>query len=427
MNDRSPPRTTIAYVATAHLCLLVAAGVLAAHPDAVTFSLFDPRTLVVVHLITLGWLSATALGSVYLVLPAMLRVDLRCGGMDVAACIAVVAGISGVVSHLWLATYSGVAWSGFMVAAGFAWIGIRAAAAVFRARLPRQQQIAIGGAFVGAVTTAAFGVLVAHNRSAALFAAGQLRAVAAHSHIGFIGWLGLLVVGIAHRLLPMFLPASIVVGRRASWTVGLLCLGTAALPAAWLLDPASHRWQAVAAAPVLAGVALFALDVRAMLRQRKPRAKGLPRPDPAMLLALTAVGSFVLAAALGAALLTFDLPAGCVPAYGVLLLLGGFGTLVLGIGQRLWPLLAWLRAFHRLDDPTRQQPPSPGALAPLRLQWSLAIVWLGSVAALASGVGLGASALVRIGGVALFVAGLLATVALVSVLRRARTVRVIEP
>ncbi len=419
MSERSPPRTTIAYLAIAHLCLLAAAALVTVHAERVTYSLFDPVTLTVVHLITLGWLTGTALGSAYFVLPAMLRIDLRCGPLDVAACVVVHVGMSGVISHLWLATYGGVAWSGATMALGFLWIGARAAAAVLRARLPRHQQVAIGGAFAAAVATAVFGVLAAHNRSAAMFGAGQLRAVAAHAHVGAIGWLGLLVVGIAHRLLPMFLPASIVVGRRSAWTVGLLCVGALALPAAWLLAPPSSRWPAAAALPVLLGALLFLLDVGAMLRRRKPRAKGLPRRDPAMLLALTAVGSFVLAAALGTALTWFDLPPPCVPVYGVLLLLGGFGTLVLGIGQRLWPLLAWLRGFHRGVGPVRPLPPPPGDLVSVPQQWLLALSWLVAIAALGAGVGLVEPALVRLGGIVWFLAASLASAGLVRALRRA--------
>ena len=65
----------------------------------------------IVHLVTLGWITASILGSLYIVGPIALRLWLPAGWLDYVAFALVVTGIVGMVAHFWLESYS-AAWRG---------------------------------------------------------------------------------------------------------------------------------------------------------------------------------------------------------------------------------------------------------------------------------------------------------------------------
>lgn len=412
-----PSRLVLVYVGTAHLALLAAAALATAAADQLVQSFLFPRVLASVHLVTLGWLTATALGAVYALLPLTLVTPLRVRGLDALACAAVLTGSSGVVAHMLLASYSGLAWSGGTIAAGAAIIAARVGNALRAAPAPPLQAVTIPLALGMLAVAAGLGAGVALDHERAMFAAGHLRAIAAHAHLALVGWLLLLTIGVGHRLLPMLLPAHPVRGWRPTATVLLLAAATLALPAAWFLSPPESTWPALAALPAGLAVVLFALDVRAMRRRAVPRAKGLPRIDPALVLIAFGLACCLAALALGGLQLLVAYRPRLVAAYGVVLLLGTFGSLVLGVGFRLWPIVAWRRAFGR-SSAVPAIPPA--ALPSYLLQWLALVAWLGAVLLLTLGVGLGQAALAWSGGIVWSAAALVANANFALVLVRAR-------
>ncbi len=407
----------LVYVGTAHLALLMGALFAVGSAPEIALSFLHPATLATVHFVTLGWLTATALGAVYALLPMILRTRVDARWPDVLACIGVLGGASGVIAHMLLATWSGVAWAGGMIAAGAGWIGLRTVAALAHAPAPRLPRVAVGLAYVSLVAAAVLGTLAAIHRASPIFPGGHLRTLAAHAHLALVGWLGLLTVGIGHRLLPMLIPAAPIAGSRPAWTVALLALGAVALPATWLLAPWPSRLPALAAAPLALGMLLFVLDLLVLSRQRKPKAKGLPRRDPALVLIPFAMACMIGGVGLGFVMLGSEFGPAWAGLYGVLLLVGGFGGLVLGVGLRLWPLFAWMRGFAR----TQQVPGiTPGDLPSYPLQWLVVGAWILAVVGLAVGILGGSALVVRLGALAWVVAALAVCVNLWLVLLRAR-------
>ena len=98
----------------------------------------------------------------------------------------------------------------------------------------------------------------------------------------------------------------------------------------------------------LMGLLLFFSRVAFMLRNRRPAPSARPRPDWAVLHALSAIACLAVTWALG--LLLAFLPQSDVTlrlafVYGVFALVGFFSQLVIGVEARLVPLAAWLQGF----------------------------------------------------------------------------------
>ena len=66
---RLPGLLPVLYFGLAHLSLAVAFGEVAIEPWKVAGFFYHPRMIAVVHLLTLGWISASILGALHLVGP----------------------------------------------------------------------------------------------------------------------------------------------------------------------------------------------------------------------------------------------------------------------------------------------------------------------------------------------------------------------
>jgi hypothetical protein len=409
-------RLVALWLGLAHASLLLAAVVLAAEPALLARAFYHPRLLAVVHLVALGWVSGSILGSLHLV-PLMalgVRVVPRRG--DGWAFAVYAAGTAGVVGHFWIGRQAGVAWSALPLLAGAGWVGWRVAPAVLRARAPGALRVCFATAFAGLGAAVAVGALVASGRRAlgGTFFAGTF----AHAHLALLAWAFPIVLGAGYRLLPMLIPSAMPAGPLVAVSLAGSAGGAAAV-AAGLLLPNRHLLVAGGIAAV-AGVLAFLANVGWMLRNRRPAPTARPRPDLPLGHVAAALVALAAALACGVALLVAGPAAdpGLRAAYGVLGLLGFFGQLVAGVGQRLVAWLAWLHAYT--GSGFRTVPPTPYELLPRRGQGVLLACWIAGVGWLAAGAAAGQRPLVRAGALALGAAALAGAALLLAAVRRAR-------
>lgn len=339
----------------------VAAGLVAAwYGGAVFATRWNPATLAVVHLVTLGFLTMSMAGSLLQILPAVAGLPLRCPPRLAAlACPLLGAG-------------------GALLAAGFlsggpmlfalAWIVLAGAfALLFTCLVPTLWQRAdavpavahIVAGMRGAV--AALAVCIAAGLALAAWRAGGPAVpvaplVDSHAALGFAGWVVPLVMAVGFQVIPMFqgtdpFPAP------ARGCVPLLFLALAAWLAARWVD-AGWRTAAALAGAVVATA--WALQACALLLRR-----ARTRSAPGTAHWLLALASLVAAAWL------FAWPGepsdARTVAVGVCFLAGFAMTAVHGMLYRIVPFLVWhhlrehappgvrLPKFAELIGPQRQR------------------------------------------------------------------------
>lgn len=404
------------YLAFAHVALATAFALVAADPRAFAGFFYHPRMVAVVHLVTLGWIGGSILGSIYIVGPLALRMALPAARADTVVFALYAVGVTGMVTHFWMATPAGMAWAAGLAAASLAFVSVRVLRGMASAPVPLEARLPVMLAFVNVLAAAVLGVLLAINKVAPFLPATQLDAVLAHAHLAAIGWGAMLVFGVGYRMLPMLLPAAMPRGRWAHASTWLLEAGLAWLVVGFLRG-GRGLWPA--ALLIAAGIAAFFSRVVRMLRNRKPAPPALRRPDWGVAHAMAAFVSLAAATALGiwlAAAERSDATLAAAPAYGALGLVGFLSQVVAGVEGRMLPLFAWLWGFA--DRNHAELPPSLHAAPPRPLQAAGFVVWLAGVPALA--VGLWRESVPLIGGAAaaLLVAVLLNAAAGVTVLRR---------
>jgi hypothetical protein len=403
-----PPRLLpVLYFGVAHVAFALACLAVALDPRGVSGFFYHSRMLAIVHLVTLGWITASILGALYVVGPVALRVWIPATWLDYTAFALVLIGIAGMVSHFWLQEYGGMAWSALTVTMGIIVVGVHVARRVGQASLPRAITAHIILAFLNILAAATLGVLIGFDKVDHFLPGFVLANVFAHAHLAALGWATMMVIGVAYRLLPMILPAAMPSGPRLWLSAVLLQAGVTGLFVT-LLRRGPFAW--VFALTIVGGLSAFLSQVVWMLRRPRPRPPKVRTPDPAVLHA-SASFAWLAAASLLGLWLTMAAPSPntlrVAMAYGVFGLVGFLAQIVVSMEGRLLPIFAWYWAYANTGykGPVRSQHEMPW-----RSGQELAFVlWLFGVPALAGGLAFDAITFVSAAAWCLFAAALVDT------------------
>jgi hypothetical protein len=327
------------------LSLVVAFATVALDPAGVAGFFYHPRLLAVVHLVTLGWIGGSVLGSIHIVGPLALRMPLRATRGDTLGFVAFAVGVLGMVSHFWIDSPRGMVWSAGLASLTFLRAACRILPRLARAPIPVAVKASVALAFVNVVLAAGLGVVLGFNKVSPFLPVHHLQAVLAHAHLAALGFATLIVMGAAYRLLPMMLPAAMIAGQGPLVCAGLVEAGLLGLVTSFFLEGWGRRFSALLAA---AGVAVFLWHVGTMLRHPRPAPPERPRPDLAVGQVLFAVASLLATTICGLLLALapgLDATSPLALAYGALALVGFLAQMVVAVQQRLLPLAAWLWAY----------------------------------------------------------------------------------
>jgi hypothetical protein len=280
------------------------------------------------------------------------------------------------VAHFWLATYEGMAWSAGMVTATMLWVGLRVVRRLPDAEAPWPVALHVALAFTNVLAAAVLGLLIGLNQSRG-FLASPLALMFAHVHLAALGWATMMVVGLAYRLVPMFLPAAMPTSARLAVSAVLIEAGLVVV-ATTLITGAT--WHAAGALLIAGGFASFVLVIRRTLSQRRPRPPALPRRDWSVWQSHAALLWLLVAVALGVAL-AMGVPErwwlAAVWLYGVAGLVGFLAQMVVGMQGRLVPIYAWYRSRAarggRQPDWAANALPSAGAARVIFLLWAAGV------------------------------------------------------
>ena len=348
-----PPRVLPwLYFGCAWLSLALAFGAIVWDPRGVAGFFYHARLAGIVHLVTLGWITMSILGALYVVGPIALRTPMPARRVDWFAFASVAIGVIGMVAHFWIEEFGGMAWSGLMVAAGILLVGARVVRQLRRAPIHPAVKLHIRLAFANIATAATAGVLLGFDKVYHFLPGYVLANVIAHAHLAAIGWASMMVVGVAYRMFPMLLPARPPRGRTIYASAILLQTGATGLFVTLMLQ---SDWVTLFAATTIAGFAAFAVHAGVMLTHRLRPPVDLPSPDYAIRHVFLAFGSLAIAAVIGVVLAMSDmseLTLRLALAYGVFGLVGFLAQIIVGVQLRLlpvtstalsaWSFLLWL-------------------------------------------------------------------------------------
>lgn len=394
----------LAYFAAAHVAFAGALCVLVIRPDLPSGLFYQPKVIALVHLVTVGWLTGSILGASYIVAPLALGIPMPAGRADWIGFASFAAGVAGMVSHFWIGTYDGMAWSGVLVVAAVATVAARAWRGRRSKLLTPAVRLHLVLAIVNFSVAAGLGMLIGIDRSRGTLGLSSLTAVFAHAHLAAVGWVMMMVMGLSYRLVPMMLPAAMPVGR---WPIVSAALVETGLVLLFLSMRQGGELVFAAAVSVSTGIATFIAQIVRISKSRRPRPPALPRLDWSVWQTRVAIGWLLVAAIVGLALAApgdggWRLRAMWV--YGVAGLIGFLAQMVAGIQGRIVPMYAWYRAGAAMGEVPAV---AANALPSASLAGLVFATWAAGVPLLAAGLSTNDPAIVRVGSIVLL-AGLAA-------------------
>lgn len=353
MTGVSLSRWTMSYFAAALAALLLAEGLMAVGYGYPSAPVASPQTLIVVHIVAIGWLSLLMCGALFQFVPVLINRPLFNDLLTMPALLCLLGGLVALLSgFLWLDgqiedTLPFFTIASVLLGLGFAFAVWNLAATLMSGRpLPLPARFVAAG-LGGISLTATLGIvfaLVHGGVDSAYLIDLAARGVPLHVIAGLGGWLTLSAMGVSYRLFSMFMLAPELDrrGSRLALYLAVCALGIAipggvlAISMGWNLDTILLGTGAAG----LASLSFYGRDIVHLYLTRNRRTIELNTRVSAF--AFASLGVVVLLAVILAAL-------GELERHGaVIVFLATFGWLSgLGLAKlyKIVPFMTWLECY----------------------------------------------------------------------------------
>ena len=316
-----------------------AIGLVVAAPDLAHGHFFLPRVVAVVHLFTLGWIVLSIFGALCQFLPVAVGRPLRSTTIAHVSFAAQALGVACLVVALIAGSRSLLLVGASALTLAFVSFGANLAITLAGARERGFTFWALAAATVSLVATPVYGLVLAFS----LHVGGledRFGTIGEHAHIAIVGFVMIVMVGVAHRLMPMFLLTHGVTERPA-WISLALLFGAASL---LIVHHVGGVARLVAAGALgCAGVVAMIVQAALFFRHRKRRSI-----DPGMRLAAAGLVGLAIAVVLAPFALTRGMSDLRLLTTYFVVLLGAISLFVAGHYYKIVPFLVWNHRFGPL-------------------------------------------------------------------------------
>ncbi len=413
-DDAPPLALPGAHFAFATLAFVSGAlGLALAAPEIAAGAFFAPKVLAVVHLFTLGWITTSILGALYQFLPVAIGAPIRSQSAAWATLGLHATGLARFVCGAVLDAPQVFRAGATLVAVALSCFAANLALSLARAKDRGLTFVALIAADVFLVATVVLGAVLAFALHTGALGAARPVVLAVHVHVAVVGWVLMVMVGVAHRLLPMFLLSHGARERPGMVAVAALAASATLLLASLIVPAVGVALHVVAGACALVGVAAFLVQALEFRRTRKKRVL-----DPGMRLAFAGLAGLALAGVLGPVALTrgYASPQ-LLAAYVFCLVVFAIATFVAGHYYKIVPFLVWYHRFGPLVG-ERQVPSVAELYSERAARAAVALVVAGEASILAA-IALGQPMVLRLGA-GLFTCGALIVATQMSLVARRR-------
>lgn len=228
---------------------------------------FQPHLLAITHLVVLGWITTIIFGVSYQLIPVLANKKLYSLGLAKATLALLTAGTAIMSFSFFNFRLDALAFTGgFLVLVSFLCYTFN----IYKTwGAGEEQSEAKDFVFISLLwlcITAVFGVVLLFNLRLAFLSISHLEMLKLHAHFGCVGWLLFLVMGIASKLLPMFMLSEgynkkLLKFSLYSMNAGLLIL-------IGLIVNGSSAWLFLPAVILCAGIVSYLLFVKQVLKRR---------------------------------------------------------------------------------------------------------------------------------------------------------------
>ena len=342
------PNVVLPYFAFGAISFLVASIVLFFAANDLILHYLSPKLLTLTHVLVLGWITMIIFGALYQLIPVVMEVKLYSEKLAIATFFLFGAGLITLSTSFWTFNFGrnlGVEIGGYLIIVAVILFGINTLMSAAKTDRKNIENVFIITAVFWLLLTVILGIIMALNFAFYFISGSHLQLLKMHVHIGFVGWFLLLVIGVASKLMPMFLIVHKLPRKLLKYAYYLINAGLILLSVGYYYFP--EIWfLALSGSLVIAGVILF-LRFNYVAFNKRIRKK----LDVGMKLSATAFILLAISLFLGTLSVLSPKFLGAYQtrieiAYGVLIVFGFLTALVLGQTYKTLPFIIWLKKYQ---------------------------------------------------------------------------------
>lgn len=349
-NDTSLVKNTthkvvIPFYVYAAMSFLAATILLVLSTNAFTGHYFQPATLAITHTMALGWGTMIILGAGHQLVPVLIEAKLFSNTLAYLTFIFAGAGIPMLVHGFFVFRFDGWAITGAVfINVGILLFLINTAISISQSKKENVHAVFVFTATIWLLTTTIIGLLLVLNFTRSILNNDSLHYLSLHAHIGMSGWFLLLVMGVASRLIPMFLISKYNAPQKLWWIFGLVN-GALIIFIVLFFAATATAFYLLPAAMVAGAIFLF---IQYCIKAFKARIR--KQVDAPVRLSLFSVAAM----SLPLLIIIFILAILLMPqyqnklalSYGFSIFFGWITAIILGMTFKTLPFIVWNKLFH---------------------------------------------------------------------------------
>ncbi|MEO7484662.1 MAG: cytochrome C oxidase subunit I [Ferruginibacter sp.] len=373
--------------------------------EAFTGHYFQPHILAITHTMALGWGTMIILGASHQLVPVLIESKLY---SDILAYISFVLAAIGIPLLVYGFYIFDMGWPAqlggcLVVLAIFAYL-INIAISMAKSKNESIHAVFVFTATIWLFLTTILGLAQVHNFTSLILPAGSLHYLPLHAHAGIIGWFLLLIMGVASRLIPMFL-ISKYNNVKLLWWIYALINSALLLFVALFLYPGSETLLFIPVIIIFIAISLFIYYCHCAYQQRIRK-----KVDEQIKLSLLSVLMLLLPVLLLIIVIvsligTSGEKLKLILSYGFLIFFGWITAIILGMTFKTLPFIVWNKVYHHLSG--LRKTPNPKDLFSSNIFKAMAIIYISGFIIFATGILFSSTMLLKAGAVLLLLTAVL--------------------
>jgi hypothetical protein len=337
-------KVVLPFYVFAGFSFLISCALLLLNTDIITQHYFNPKTLAITHLMALGWGTMIILGASHQLLPVLIEGKLDSYLLALLSFIFAAAGIPLLVTGFYLFNTGLILQTGaILVNASVICYFLNVIGSIVESKKYNIHAFFIATASLWLFTTTFFGLLLVFNFSRSWLPENSIEYLSIHAHMGLGGWFLLLIIGVASRLIPMFLISKYSSTVTLWWIFALINIALFA----FIILKTSGTYPNLYYSPFL--LVLIALVLFGNYNYRAYKTRIRKHVDEQMKISLLSVAMLLLPLLCLLGVIYFireDSKANIVLLYGFCIFFGWITALIIGMTFKTLPFIIWNKVYH---------------------------------------------------------------------------------
>jgi hypothetical protein len=337
---------------------------------------FHPLLLCITHIAVLGFITSIIFGSIYQMHYVVFEVNVYSNILAKISFLSLVTGIILLCISFYQFSLGTICQAGALLTlSSFILFAFNIYMAIRKSKSDFLEIDIITTSVIWLLATGIIGVLLVFNFTHVFIPKSHLEILTIHAHLGFAGWIILLIIGVSSRIIPMFYLVEKINKKPLNYSYILINTGLLLLSVTIYWDlPLTFRM--VSSFLLSAGILFFLFFVlKAFLRRNRKRLDiglNLTTISFLFLLATLPMGIILSTGILEAkTTITVSL------LYGVTFIIGFCGTIIIGQTLQMIPFMLWVNKYQHLEEEIKT--PMPKDLTLENLAKWMSFLFLGGV------------------------------------------------